>query len=124
MKKILIVDDDAINLLVLKEMLSIVFTQADIDECSSAQEVLDRNNLDRFDLILSDIDMPKMDGFELYTQLRDMRGIEAPIIAITALAVQGDRDRILLHGFDAYISKPIDMDELEKVITPYLSKSP
>lgn len=121
MTKILIVDDDAINLLVLKEMLSIVFTHAEIIEFSSADDVLASSELSSVDIILSDIDMPKMDGFELYTKLRDEHHITVPILAITALAVQGDRDRILLHGFDAYISKPIDMGELEHAIAPYLA---
>ncbi|HFU74406.1 MAG TPA: response regulator [Helicobacteraceae bacterium] len=122
MKKVLIVDDDVINLMVLFEMLSIIFPNVQVTQYSSALEVLSDVNLTQYDLFLSDIDMPKMDGYELYTKLREEKHITQTVVAITALAVQGDRDRILLHGFDAYISKPIDMNDLQTILTPFIEE--
>jgi len=122
MIKVLIVEDNELNQVVLQEMLSIIFSDLDITCKDGAIETLEMTDLSSYQLILSDIDMPKMDGFELYTELRNTRQIKAPIIAITALAVQGDRDRMLLHGFDAYVSKPIDMGDLETILTPYINE--
>lgn len=119
MARILFVDDNELNREVLNDMIELLFPDFTIRLCEHANDVLslDTNN---FDLILSDIDMPDIDGFELYTKLRSEKGYKKPIIALTALAVTGDKDRILLHGFDDYISKPIDMDELKSTISKYI----
>jgi CheY-like chemotaxis protein len=62
-----------------------------------------------FDVVLMDIQMPVMDGFELVTALKNDPELAAiPAVAVTALAMVGDRDRILAAGFDGYVSKPID----------------
>ncbi len=116
---ILFVDDNDLNREVLADMVNILFTKCEIDLCESALEVLSLD-VEKYDLILSDIDMPKIDGFELYTKLRKEKDYKKPIVAITALAVSGDREKILLYGFDDYISKPIDMSELERIIKKYV----
>ena len=119
MSKILFVDDNELNREVLNDMIELLFPTSIIKVCKHAKDVLSLDMID-FDLILSDIDMPDIDGFELYTKLREEKGYKNPIIALTALAVSGDKDRILLHGFDDYISKPIDMEELEKILNKYI----
>ena len=117
--KILFVDDNELNRMVTEDMLAIIFEEATIETYESAEEVLalDTNS---YDIILSDIDMPDIDGFMLHDRLRGDHNFTKPIIAVTALAVSGDKERMLMHGFDDYISKPIDMVALEETIKKYL----
>jgi len=117
--KILFVDDNELNRIVMQDMLEILFEELEVEVYESADEVLalDVNN---YDLILSDIDMPRISGLELYTMLRDEHNYQKPIIAVTALAVTGDKEKMLMHGFNDYISKPIDIDILESTIKKYI----
>ena len=117
--KILFVDDNELNRMVMEDMLEIVIDDATIEVYEKAQEVLELE-LESYDIILSDIDMPVMDGFELHDILRKKHNFTKPIIAVTALAVSGDRERILMHGFDDYISKPIDLNNLEETVKKYI----
>ncbi|MDF1875384.1 response regulator [Sulfurimonas sp. SAG-AH-194-I05] len=116
--KVLFVDDNELNRIVMQDMLEILFEDFTVEIYESAQEVLDLNT-DEYDLILSDIDMPHISGFDLYTMLREDKKYTKPIIAVTALAVSGDKERMLMHGFNDYISKPVDIDILEKTIQKY-----
>jgi two-component system cell cycle response regulator len=62
-----------------------------------------------FDLIICDVQLPKVDGYEVVRQLKnDAELSRTPIVAVTALAMVGDRERVLASGFDGYVSKPID----------------
>jgi len=119
--KILFVDDNEINQLVMREMIELLFDTYTVDTVNSAQEALALNILS-YDLIITDINMPQINGFELYTKLREEKKYTQTIIAATALAVSGDKERILMHGFDAYISKPIDMQELKITLESYIAK--
>lgn len=119
--KLLIVDDNEMNQIVLEEMIQILFPDVSIDVQSSAIDALAAGGLEHYGLILTDIDMPGMDGMEFYDKLRsDVYGVSVPIIAITALAVSGDKEKLLMHGFDNYISKPIDLGNLQDTLTPLL----
>ena len=73
-------------------------------------------------MILMDVQMPEMDGLEATRILRE-RGVRAPIIAMTAHAMQGDRDRCLDAGMDAYVSKPIQPDEVFEAIEDLVAAS-
>jgi len=117
--RILFVDDNELNRMVLEEMINIIFPEISVEVYESADEVL-KLDLAKYDMILSDINMPKLDGLSLYTLLRDEHNYTNPIIAVTALAVSGDRERMLMHGFNDFVSKPINMDELQSVITKYI----
>ena len=117
--KIMFVDDNEVNRMVLRGMIEILFEDISVDVYKSADEVL-KLNLQDYNLILSDIDMPEMDGFELYNLLRQKHDYSKPIIALTALAVDGDKEKMLMHGFDDYISKPIDINELKFIIEKYI----
>ena len=116
--KILFVDDNELNRMVMEDMIEIVFEDAIVEVYDRAKNVLELN-LDSYDIILSDIDMPEMDGFTLYNELRK-NDFNKPIIAVTALAVSGDKEKMLMHGFTDYISKPIDMTHLEETIQKYI----
>ena len=72
-----------------------------------------------FDLILMDLQMPEMDGFEATARIRQAElplGRHTPIIAMTANAMHGDRENCLRSGFDGYISKPVDLLALARMI--------
>ena len=117
--KILFVDDNELNRIVMQDMLEILFEDFSIEVYESAQEVLELDT-QNYDINLSDINMPNIDGFELYTKLRQEHSYTKPIIAVTALAITGDKEKMLMHGFNDYISKPVDIDELEKTIRKYI----
>ncbi len=118
--RILIVEDNEFNRIVLGDMIELLYPEAQVSMHESAEVSLQAGGHDTYDLILSDIDMPGMDGMALFTKLRKELGVKVPIIAVTALAISGDRERILMHGFDAYISKPINLDELESILKIFL----
>lgn len=73
------------------------------------------------DLIILDIRLPKLDGIEICKQLRRLEDFrETPILAVTAFAMKGDKERILKAGFDEYISKPIKVSEFKKKVRYHL----
>lgn len=117
--KILFVDDNEFNRIVMQDMLEMLFEGFTIHVYESAQEVL-HSNVDVYDIILSDIDMPHINGFEFYDILRQECHFNKPIIAVTALTVRGDKEKMLMHGFDNYISKPVDMNTLEEIIKKHI----
>jgi PAS domain S-box-containing protein len=93
---------------------------------ANGKEALDRLGQERFDLVLMDVQMPEMDGLEAVTTLRQREagtGRHLPVIALTAHAMRGDRERCLEAGMDAYLAKPIDAQELRGAIaqlTPHI----
>ncbi|ASB51163.1 response regulator [Alkalitalea saponilacus] len=105
--KVLIVEDDFINMEFLVEILRLYV--AELFRATNGQEAIDMtlNQSSSIDLILMDIKMPFMDGFEATNTIRQ-HGLNIPIIAQTAYATEFDKKRILQAGFDGYISKPID----------------
>jgi two-component system sensor histidine kinase/response regulator len=88
------------------------------------QEALEALEKQHFDIVLMDGQMPEMDGFEATKQIREKEkksGAHLPIIALTALAMQGDQDRCVASGMDGYVSKPIKLEELFSVIEKVVS---
>jgi CheY-like chemotaxis protein len=86
-----------------------------------ALEALDRR---RFDLVFMDVEMPEMNGYEATQAIRrqeQRRGGHVPILALTAGAMKGDRDRCLEAGMDGYIPKPIQPDELFRALDTAMS---
>jgi two-component system cell cycle response regulator len=76
-----------------------------------------------FDLVVCDIHLPKLDGYEIIKRIRQRPNpTTPPIIAVTALAMVGDRERLLAAGFDAYISKPIEPQQLVDLIQTQLAE--
>ena len=114
---ILIAEDDAINQLYIKGFLSqFGFT---VDTVFNGLQVIEKFETGKYDLILMDGQMPKMDGFEAALIIREKEktsGGHIPIIAITGYAVTGDKEKFLNSGMDAYISKPIDENKLIDII--------
>jgi two-component system, cell cycle response regulator DivK len=76
------------------------------------------------DLVLMDINLPDMDGYEITTRLKQMPSLaRVPVIAMTANVMKGDREKTLAAGCDGYISKPIDIDTLPSQIARFLRKN-
>ncbi len=117
--KILIVEDEPFNITVLEEMIYIFYPDTEIKSASNGQIAYEMLQEEAFDLILSDISMPVMDGYELISKVKQELELATPAIAVTAFAVTGDKEKILLAGFDDYLSKPIDMTLLEEVLKKY-----
>ena len=84
-------------------------------------QAIEQAKAEKPDVILMDIQMPEMDGLEAIEHLRaDVELADVPIIALTALAMAGDRERCLAAGANDYLSKPIDLSRLAMCIDKYL----
>ena len=118
---ILVVDDTPINHFVIKELLK--RTQLSIDTADSGEECLSKARQKKYDVIFLDYRMPQMDGIETLQHLKEdpvTLNKETPVIALTANAISGSRERFLQMGFDDYITKPVDGKRLEEILLMYL----
>jgi CheY-like chemotaxis protein len=111
-RKVLVVDDDVRNVFALTTILELHGMQVLYAENGrQGIEMLVRNN--DVDLVLMDIMMPEMDGYTATAAIREMpRFTELPIIAVTAQAMHGDREKTLTSGASDYVTKPVDAEEL------------
>lgn len=117
---ILAVDDNLDNLVLLEYQLEGCITSTIVTATTGNSAFLSAMRLQP-DLILLDVLLPDIDGIEVVRRLRRCPLTAAiPTIAVTALARGEDRDRILAAGFDAYLSKPYDIDDLEALVTHHL----
>ena len=121
-RRILLVEDNKVNQLVVSRILKQKGFSVEI--VNNGAKALKKCENERFDLILMDIQMPVMDGIEATQKIRKIEGHDrhTPIIALTAHALKGDRERFLSIGMDEYISKPIQMEEMFSVIEMILEK--
>jgi two-component system cell cycle response regulator DivK len=115
MTKILVADDNPVSRELIREALEgdgCVVIEA-IDGRDAIQKIMSEDP----DLALVDIQMPGVDGFGVISAIRhDQSRLATPMVALTAFAMRGDRDRALAAGFDAYITKPINLSELRSQI--------
>ncbi len=119
---ILIVDDNPVNLKLARVLLSAEGYQ--VRTATAAEEALQllEDFLPR--LILMDIQLPGMDGLELTRRLKDdPRARDVVVVAMTAYAMKGDRERVLAAGCDGYIAKPIDTRSLAAEVSRYIHAS-
>jgi PAS domain S-box-containing protein len=117
---ILVVEDDKINQKLAHRLLK--RKGYGITIVSNGLEAVNIYEDNRFDLILMDIQMPIMDGLTATKKIREKANAFVPIIALTAYAIKGDREKFLRKGMDDYISKPIDLDEFYSVLEKHLVK--
>jgi signal transduction histidine kinase/ActR/RegA family two-component response regulator len=114
---ILVAEDNVVNQLLIRTLLEKRGHRVTVVWNGAA--VLAARLQDRFDCILMDIQMPEMDGYEATRRIRaeeSETGVHTPIIALTAHAMEGDREKCLQAGLDSYISKPIQMAALEALL--------
>lgn len=119
-RKVLIVDDNKINLKVASRLLENY--KLDITTVESGALCIDKVNSDTYDLILMDDMMPNMSGVETLHKLKEIDGFATPVVALTANAVTGMKEKYLNDGFDDYLAKPINRDELNNIVAKYLNK--
>jgi len=120
MSRILIVDDN----LASRELLRAILKPScdEILEACNGREALEIIGASRPDLVLLDIEMPLVDGIGVLHQVRrDPNFARLTVLAVTANAMQGDRERILAEGFDGYVAKPINAAMLRKQVKDILS---
>jgi CheY-like chemotaxis protein len=120
--KILVVEDEAINQMLMTALLTqFGFVVTTVENGKMAVEEAAR---EEYDLILMDLQMPDMDGFEATRRIKAMTGRPncPPIIALTAHAMGKDREKCLQAGMDDYLSKPISRDELYQVLIRHLTQ--
>ncbi|MCE7996748.1 MAG: response regulator [Roseivirga sp.] len=121
-KRILIVDDNAINRKYARSVLKVGLWH--IEEVESGEAALQLLAKESFDLILMDIQMPGMDGFECLKRIRaDFPHISCPVLAVTAFSSGRERSAFSEAGFQALITKPIKPSELRNAVTEWLSSS-
>ena len=117
---VLIIDDDAASAMYLTEVLSEVRIQT--AACENGLQALDYLKNNSVDLVLMDLKMPGMDGYETTQKIKELYG-DLPVIAQTAFALQGDKEKAFDAGCNDYITKPIKMNVLMSTIEKYYSKS-
>ena len=121
--RIMLVDDTALNLKVASKLLE-KYGANQLVTCSSGFECLDRiKRGEVYDLILLDDMMPKMSGVDTLKQLKQIPGFKTPVVALTANAISGMREKYLADGFNDYLAKPIEKDQMILVINQLLGRS-
>ena len=112
-KRILIVDDNKLNIKVARRALKDF--DLIIDECYDGQECLDKINAgNKYDVILMDIMMPNMSGETTLSKLKELDNFNMPVIALTADAIAGAKEKYLEKGFIDYIAKPFSKNEIKE----------
>jgi CheY-like chemotaxis protein len=119
--KILLAEDNLINQKVALQMLKKIGFEADL--AANGQEAISALERQPYDIILMDIQMPEMDGIEAAKKIRERWPNGPKIIAITAYALEGDREKCIEAGMDDYISKPIQIQELQNKIAAFMPKT-
>lgn len=118
--RVLVVEDNPLNQEVAEEIL--VDMGLTVFIANNGREAVEAVHEDAFDLVLMDVQMPVMDGFEATAEIRrEPRFENLPIIAMTAHAMTGDRERCLAAGMDDYTSKPIDTEHLFEVLSRWIT---
>jgi CheY-like chemotaxis protein len=121
MSKILIAEDNAVNRELLRELLEM--RGHTVAEACDGEEALRMIEQTQPDLLLLDIGMPLLDGFGVMRKIReDPCFASLPVVAVTAYAMQGDREKILSSNFDGYLSKPVNARSLGEELDRLLRK--
>ncbi|MBR4830593.1 MAG: response regulator [Bacilli bacterium] len=112
-KRLLVVDDNKLNIKVARKALSSF--NFEIDECYDGEECLNKiKSGNKYDLILMDIMMPNMNGEVCFSKLRELPDFNTPVIALTADAVAGSQEKYINDGFNDYIAKPFNKDQIKE----------
>jgi two-component system CheB/CheR fusion protein len=120
--KILLAEDNLVNRILAVELLQMRGHQ--VEAVENGREALEKLRREKFEVVFMDVRMPEMGGEEATRRIRagEAGDPAVPIVALTAHALKGDRNRILLMGMDDYITKPIDLEELDKVLAKVMAR--
>jgi len=119
--RVLVAEDNIVNQRVATKMLEMLGCHVDV--AATGQEALDMLSAFPYDLIIMDCQMPQMDGYEATREIRRREkdaGTHVPIVAMTANAMAGDRDKCIQAGMDDYIAKPVQREQLYRIISAHL----
>lgn len=114
-KRVLVVDDSSTMRQLVKMMLS-KYTACEISEAQDGQEAFEKMGSETFDLVITDINMPRMHGLALVQKVRQEAGLPTPIIMLTTKGSEKDRDLGLELGANAYLTKPLNGPRLAEAI--------
>jgi CheY-like chemotaxis protein len=119
--RVLVVDDKDMNLYIARGMLSLYRLQ--IDTAKSGYEAIEKIKYNVYDLVLMDHVMPGMDGMKTTRKIRKLKGgyKKLPIVALTVDTADGAKEMFLASGFNGFISKPIVLQEINKILKEWLS---
>ena len=121
MKRVLVADDNPVSRELIREILE--DDDCELIEAGDGREALEKLREHRPDLALLDIQMPVMDGNAVVREIRsDPQLSKLPVVALTAYAMQGDREKALALGFNSYITKPIDIPAFRAEVAELLGK--
>jgi CheY-like chemotaxis protein len=121
-ERVLVVEDNEKNMKLFRDVLQAKGYSP--IEATSGEQAVELAAEHTPDLILMDVQLPGMDGLEALEHIRsDERTASIPVVALTAQAMAGDRERFLEHGFDGYISKPVDVMEFIATVARYCGGS-
>jgi two-component system sensor histidine kinase/response regulator len=123
MLRVLVAEDNAVNQRLATRLLEKRGHRVTV--MANGRQAVEALANQTFDLVLMDVQMPEMDGFEATAAIRERErhnGSHIPIIALTAHAMKGDRERCLIAGMDGYLSKPIRPQELDEILEKYLGR--
>jgi len=117
-ERILVVEDNQKNMKLFRDVLQV--TGYVTIEATTGEDAIELARSETPELVLMDVQLPGIDGVEALARLRgDERTASIPVLALTAQAMHGDRERFLGAGFDGYLSKPIDVTELLRAVEEY-----
>lgn len=122
--RVLLVEDNQVNQMVASKMLSKF--GAIVEVAGNGEEAISKYEANRYDIIFMDVQMPIMDGLTATRKIREIEseiGFRIPIIAMTANALDGDREMCVDAGMDDYICKPINIDDISRVLEQYVNCS-
>ena len=120
-KRILYIEDNPENRMLMRRVL--MAEGYEMEEAVDGQSGMEKAAENPPDLILMDINLPEIDGYEVTARLKQLPNMQGvPIIAVTANVMKGDREKTLAAGCDGYIQKPIDIDLLPSQIESFLKK--
>ena len=120
--RVLVVEDNRMNQSLLRHLLG--GWKLSFDMADNAVEAIGKLRSSSYDLVLMDVQMPGMDGYEATREIRTKMKLDIPIIAMTAHAYAGERDKSLKNGMNEYIAKPIDDQELFRIIARFTRMKP
>ena len=115
-KKIIVVDDSRTVRQLLRLLIGKHFS-AEVIEAEDGMEAMEKLGTDHSDLVITDINMPRMDGLSLVSKIRNVFGMDLPIVIVTTVGKEDDRDAGLKLGADSYLTKPINAAQFTRTVS-------